>query len=397
MKQPVLVNGVRTPIGVMGGAMRDLTAQELGRLATVELLKRTNLDPALVEEITFGCAGQGSDAPNIARVIGLLAGVPVSVPGMTVHRNCASGIQAITSACQNIKCDDADVQIVGGVESMSNIPYINRDMRYGKKLTHSVMIDSLWEGLTDPVCNLMMGGTAENLAADYGISREEQDKFAVESHKKAFRAQRMGKFNDEIMTLMIPKKARGQQVAPETVTQDEGPNAALTLQTLAMYPTAFKKDSGTVTAGNACSLNDAAVSLLMMSEDRAQELNYEPLAYIRAYAYAGVEPDRMGIGPVKAIPLALKKAGLKLDDIELIEINEAFAAQYLAVERLLDLDRKKVNVNGGAIALGHPIGATGARLVLALAYEMKRTGAKYGLAALCVGGGQGGAIVLERP
>jgi acetyl-CoA C-acetyltransferase len=396
VNQPVIIAGVRTPIGVMGGIMRDLPAQELGRLVTVELLERTKIDPALIEEVTFGCAGQGSDAPNVARVIGLRAGIPVSTPGMTVHRNCASGIQAVVTAAQNIKCDDADVQIAGGAESMSGIPYINRDMRYGKRLQHSVFIDSLWEGLTDPVCNQLMGATAENLVEEFGISREDQDKYAVESHKKAFRAQRMGKFDEEIMTVMVPKKMAGREVAPEPFSKDEGVNPAITVQTLAMYPTVFKRDGGSVTPGNSCPLNDAAAALLVMSDRRAAALGYTPLASIRAYAFAGVEPERMGIGPVKAIPKALQKAGLKLSDIDLFEINEAFAAQYLAVERVLELNRNKVNVNGGAIALGHPIGATGARLIISLAYEMKRSNARYGVAALCVGGGQGGAIVLER-
>lgn len=396
MNQPVIVAGVRTPIGVMGGAMRDLPAQELGRLVTAELLERTKIDPTLIEEVTFGCAGQGSDAPNVARVIGLLSGVPISTPGMTVHRNCASGIQAVVTAAQNIKCDDADVQIAGGVESMSCIPYVNRDMRYGKRLQHSVFLDALWEGLTDPVCNQLMGATAENLVAEFGISREDQDRFAAESHKKAFRAQRMGKFDDEIMTVMIPKKAGGREVASEPFSKDEGINAAITVQALAMYPTVFKRDGGSVTPGNSCPLSDAAAALLLMSERKAAELGYTPLASIRAYAFAGVEPERMGIGPVQAIPKALAKAGLQMSDIDLFEINEAFAAQYLAVERLLELNRNKVNINGGAIALGHPIGATGARLIISLAYEMKRSNAKYGMAALCVGGGQGAAVVLER-
>ncbi len=396
MNQAVIIAGVRTPIGVMGGAMRDLPAQELGRLVTTELMERTKIDPALIEEITFGCAGQGSDAPNVARVISLQAGLPITIPGMTVHRNCASGIQAVVTAAQNIKCEDADVQITGGVESMSNIPYVNRDMRYGKRLQHSVFIDALWEGLTDPICNQLMGATAENLVAEFDISREDQDKYAVESHKKAFRAIRMGKFSDEIMTVMVPKKMAGRTVAPEPFSQDEGPNISLTVQTLAMYPTVFKKNGGSVTPGNSCPLNDAGAAMLVMSDRKAAALGYTPLAGIRSYAFAGVEPERMGIGPVEAIPKALQKAGLKLEDIDLFEINEAFAAQYLAVERLLGLDRSKVNVNGGAIALGHPIGATGARLIITLAYEMKRSNARYGVAALCVGGGQGAAIVLER-
>ncbi len=396
MEEVVIVDGIRTPVGTMGGGLRDVPAKELGRIVVAELLRRTELAPELVEEVIFGQGGQTSDAPNTARVIALLAGLPITTPGYTVQRNCASGIQALVSAAQNIKSGDADVQIVGGVESMSNVPYICREMRYGARLQNVQFVDSLWEGLTDPVCHQMMGLTAENLASEFGITREAQDQFAVESHKKAFRAQRMGRFQEEIVEVVVPKKAGGRKVAPEPVTQDEGINVALTPQSLALYPTIFKRDGGTVTPGNSCPLNDAAAALLVMSARRAQELGYTPLAYVRSYAFAGLEPERMGLGPALAVPRALKKAGLTQDQMDLWEVNEAFAAQYLAVEKALDLDRSKVNVNGGAIALGHPIGATGARLLLTMTRELHKRNAQYGMVTLCVGGGQGAAVVLER-
>lgn len=396
MQEVAIIDGVRTPVGTMGGALRDVTAKELGRIVVAELLKRTAIDPEQIEEVIFGQGGQTSDAPNTARVIALLAGLPISTPGYTVQRNCASGIQAMVNAAQNIKSGDADVHIVGGVESMSNIPYISREMRYGARLQHVQFVDSLWEGLTDPVCNQMMGMTAENLAEEFGITREEQDKYAVESHKKAFRAQRMGRLAEEIVEVIVPKKAGGRSVPPEPITQDEGINVGLTPQSLALYPTIFKRDGGSVTPGNSCPLNDAAAAMLVMSGDKARELGKAPIAYVKSYAFAGLEPERMGFGPALAVPRALEKAGLTQDQIGLWEINEAFAAQYLAVERALKLDRSKVNVNGGAIALGHPIGATGVRLLLTLAYEMRKRDVQYGVATLCVGGGQGAAVVLER-
>lgn len=395
MRRTAIIDGVRTPNGLLGGAFKDLTAHRLGEVVVRELLKRANLNPADVEEIVFGTCAHSSDAPNVARVIGLLAGLPKSVPGFSVQRNCASGIQAVVSACQNIQAGDADVQIAGGTEAMSASPYLNRDLRFGKKLRHSVMIDGLWEGLTDPICNQIMGRTAENLAEEFHITREAQDTFAIESHKKAFRATREGKFKEEIVPVPVPKKVAGRDVAPEVVSQDEGINPALTAQQLALYPTVFK-ENGTVTPGNACPISDGACALLVMSEEKAKAMGYAPLGFVRAYAFAGVEPERMGIGPCPATEKALKKAGLALKDIPLIEINEAFAVQVLSCIQCAGFDPTKINVNGGAIALGHPVGESGARLVLTLLREMKRRSLGLGLATLCVGGGQGAAIVLER-
>ncbi len=395
MKEVVIVDGVRTPVGLFGGALRDVTAQKLGEIAVRELINRTKIDPNSIDELIFGCVGQYSDATNIGRVIGLMAGLPITIPGYTVARNCASGLQAFANGFQNIRSGDADIQIIGGAESMSYSPYVSRDMRWGKRLKSGVFIDALWEGLTDSFCGQLMGQTAENLAEEYKISREEQDKYAVESHKKAFRAIREGKFKDEIVPVSIPKKAAGRDVTPELFAQDEGPNIALTVAQLALYPPIFK-EGGTVTGGNSCPLNDGAAAALVMSKDRAKSLGHETLGTIRSFGFTGVEPERMGIGPAYAIPLALKKAGLTLDDIQLIEVNEAFAAQYLAVERELKLNRDIVNVNGGAIALGHPVGMSGARLIINLLREMKRRNLTLGIASLCVGGGMGAAMVLER-
>ncbi|MBI4432137.1 MAG: thiolase family protein [Candidatus Omnitrophica bacterium] len=392
----VIVDGVRTPLGAFGGAFRDVSAQKLGEGVVRSLLERTRLDGAKIDEVIFGCVGQSSDAPNIARVISLMAGVPKTVPGYTVARNCASGLQAIVNACQNILSQDADVQIAGGAESMSSQPYLNRDMRFGHRLRNSEMIDSLWEGLTDPICGQLMGRTAENLVEEFKITRQEQDQYAVMSHQRAFRATREGKFKDEITSVTVPKKAAGRPMPPEVVSQDEGPNPALNEQTLALYPATFK-ENGTVTPGNSCGIADGATALLVMSRKKADELGYkEVLGTIRAYAFGGVEPHRMGIGPTVAIPMALKKAGLSLKDIQLIELNEAFAAQVIACEKILGLDRDIMNVNGGSIAFGHPVGQTGARITLTLLHEMKKRKLRYGLASLCVGGGQGAALVIER-
>lgn len=396
MKQVVLVDGIRTPFGNFGGVLKDLNAPELGRIVLAELLARNPQAADAIDQVIMGSCGQGSEAPNLARVVALRAGIPLDKPAYTVHRNCGSGMQAIINGFQEIQAGDAEVLAVGGIESMSSYPYISRDMRFGKRIRHAEFIDSMWEGLTDPVCNLLMGQTAENLVEEFGLTREEQDQYAVNSHKKAFRAARSGNFADELMTVNVPKKAGGKDVAPEPVSTDEGPNPALSLQMLSMYPTIFKK-GGSVTPGNACGTNDGAVALLMMTEDKAQALGYKPMAIVRSYVNVGLEPERMGMGPAYAIPKALAKAGLTLDQMDVIEVNEAFAAQVLSVAKKLELDMDKLNPNGGAIALGHPVGASGARLALTLSRELQRRGAKYGVASLCIGGGQGIAMVLENP
>lgn len=391
----VVVDGVRTPQGLFGGALKQLTAQFLGEVALRELIKRTHIKPAELEEVIIGCVGQGSDAPNLARVIALRSGVPIQTPSYTVQRNCASGLQAIVSAAQNILCGDRDIQIAGGAECMSAAPYVSRDLRWGKRLRHSEMIDSIWEGLTDPVCGQIMGQTAENLVQEFGISRSDQDKFALLSHQRAFRATRENRFKDEITPVMVPKRAMGKELPPEPFTQDEGINPGLNEQLLGQYPTVFK-EGGSVTPGNACFNADGAAMVLMMSAGKAKALGLKPLAKIRSYAFAGLEPERMGLGPTLSVPIALKKAGLTLKDIQLIELNEAFAATYLACEKVLGFSRDIANVNGGAIALGHPVGATGARMTVTLLHEMKRRNLSLGLATACIGGGQGATIIYER-
>jgi acetyl-CoA C-acetyltransferase len=398
MKEVVIVGGVRTPIGRHGGGIKDITAHDLAARVMKEVLNRTKLDPALIADVIVGCCGQASDAPNLGRVAALLAGIPKEVPGYTVQRNCASGQVAITSAYQAIQAGDGEIYMCGGTESMSNAPYMVRGARWGLKLRHTTFIDTLWEGLTDPVCNLIMGRTAENLAEMYNLSRQEQDEYAVQSHKKAFMAARTGKFKDEIVPVEVKKRVAGQEVASEMITQDECINPGLSLQKAALYPTVFK-ENGTVTPANACPISDGAAACLVMTADKAKELGLQPMGYIRAYAYAGVDPAIMGIGPAYAVPKALKRANLKLTDIELIELNEAFAAQVLSVGKELAKDGwdwAKVNVNGGAIALGHPVGCSGTRIVITLLNEMQKRGLSLGLATECVGGGQGGAIVVER-
>ncbi|MBI3999568.1 MAG: thiolase family protein, partial [Candidatus Omnitrophica bacterium] len=370
MRSVVIVDGVRTPQGNLGGVFKDLNAQKLGEIVVRTLIERTKLNPNEVQELILGCVGQQSDAPNISRVIGLLAKLPISIPAFTVQRNCASGLQAVVSAYQMIALGEADVVIAGGTESMSSAPYVNRDLRFGKKLRHSVMVDSLWEGLTDPIVNQVMGETAENLVKEFGISRKEQDQFALLSHQRAFRATREGRFKDEIIKVAVPKKVLGKEVPSEPITADEGPNPGLTEQILSQYPAIFR-ENGSVTPGNSCPISDGAACLLLMSEEKAKSLGYQPLGYVRSYGFAGVEPDRMGIGPTCAVPIALKRAGMSLKDVQLIELNEAFAAQFIACEKIMKFDRNTTNVNGGAIALGHPVGATGARLLVTLLHEMK--------------------------
>jgi len=396
MTEVVIVNGVRTGMGSFGGALKDLTAQDLQVIVFKELFKRVpevTLD--MIDHVIVGCIAQGSDAPNIARVSAYRAGVPEEVPAYTVNQNCVSSMLAVVDAYRMIKLGDAEIVLIGGVESMSNIPYVLRKARFGYRLRHGKLIDGLWEGLTCPLANQLMGRTAENLAEEFNISREEQDKFAIQSHRKAFRALREGKLKDEIMTVMVPKKMAGRKVAPEPFATDENVNIGLNMQILSLYPPVFK-ENGTVTPGNACPISDAAGALYVMSERKAKELGLEPLAYIRGYGFAGVDPKKMGLGPTVATPIALKRAGLDIKDIELIELNEAFAAQVLACFKVYPFNPEITNVEGGAIALGHPVGFTGIRLIMTLGYKLKRYNKTLGLATACVGGGQGGAIVLEN-
>ncbi len=395
MKEVVIVDAVRTPVGTHGGMLMKFTALDLAERIIKGLIERTKIDPASITEVIFGNVFQSSDAPNIARVAALKAGIPIEVPAYTVARNCDSGMDAMVQAWRGIQVGDGDIYLVGGVESMSTIPYLVRGARWGLKMRHSELTDALWEGLTDPNCGQIMGMTAENLVEEYKLTREKQDEFAVQSHQKASKAQQDGKFKDEIVPFEVKKRK-------ETIllSEDETINPGMTMESAAKAPAVFKEEGGSVTPANACSISDGASAILLMTAEKAAELGYSPLAKIVSYGYAGVEPHRMGIAPVGAVPKALDKAGLELKQMDLIEINEAFAGQVLAVGAELGWDWDKVNVNGGAIALGHPVGSSGCRIVVTLAHEMnrrKKEGApvRYGLATLCAGGGQGSALIIE--
>ncbi len=398
MKEVVIISGVRTPIGNHGGAFRTLPPQELAAIVLKEAIDRAGIDPHLIDDVILGCISQQSDAPNIGRVAALMAGVPVHVTGCTIQRNCVSGMMAITMAYQAIQAGDGELFLCGGVESMSTAPYCVRGARWGLKLRHDTFVDTLWEGLTDPVCEQIMGFTAENLAMMYDISRDEQDHFAINSHKKAFRATRMERFREEIVPVRVAKKVAGQEVAHEFIMNDECINPGLSLQKAALYPTVFKK-GGTVTPANACPISDGAAATVVMTKEMADALGLKARARIRGYAYTAVPPEIMGLGPAFAVPQALTRANLKLTDIDLIELNEAFAAQSLAVGIELEdqgWDWDKVNVNGGAIALGHPVGCTGTRITVTLLHEMEKRDVSLGIATACVGGGMGGALIIER-
>jgi len=400
MKEVVITNPLRTANGSFGGAFKTVPAYDLAKVVMQRVIADAGIDAGALDEVIFGNIGQPSEAANITRVAAIYAGIPDHVPAYTVQRNCASGLQAITSAYNAIQVGDGELYLVGGMENMSLIPYVVKGARWGLKLRHSEFTDALWEGLTDPTCNLIMGGTAENLAEQYQISRDAQDQYAVQSHKKAFMATRMGKFKDEIVPVEVVKRAAGQEVAKESIIQDESINPGLTVQKAALYPTVFRKD-GSVTPANACPMNDGAAAMLVTTAERAEKLDLKPLVRILGYGYTGVSPAYMGIGPATALPKALARAGLRYDQLDLVELNEAFAAQALAVSIKMTQDGhgwdwEKTNVNGGAIALGHPVGQSGARLVVTLLHEMKRRNSRYGAVTMCVGGGQGGAMVVER-
>jgi acetyl-CoA C-acetyltransferase len=391
MQDVVIVAGVRTPIGDFGGALKGLMANQLASLVIDEVIKRAGVSKVDIDEVLLGNCLQRSDEPNIARCAALRAGLPITTTGVTIQRQCSSGMEAIVSGYRQIAMGDADVIIAGGTESMSNAVYALKNARWGQRITHSQMTDTLWELLTDPDQNILMGETAERLVDKYDISREEQDEIALRSHRLAINAIDDGRFAQEIVSVPIPSR-KGEKLV---VSQDEHPRRELTMNDLVKLKPAFR-DKGTVTAGNASGLNDGASALVLMSESKANSLGIKPLARIVGSAKAGVEPDLMGYGPVPAVKKLLKKTGLNLGDIGLIELNEAFAAQYLACEKLLELNRNIVNVNGSGVGLGHPVGSTGARLVVTLLHEMIRKDVKKGLATLCVGGGMGKAIIIEK-
>lgn len=391
MSKTVIVAAARTPIGEFGGALKDLQANQLASVVLQEVVKRAGINPELVEEVILGNAIQRTDEPNTARVAALRAGFPNKTTAYTVQRQCASGLQAVVSACQAIAAGDAQVVIAGGTESMSSAPYVLKDARWGKRLMHGQMTDAMWELLTDPDLKVMMGETAERLADKYAITREEQDEIAESSHQKAVLAWETGRFSEEVVPVAVPQR----KGSPVLVEKDEHPRKDISFEKLAKLTPAFRPE-GTVTAGNSSSINDGAAALVLMSAEKAAALGLIPMARVVSYAVAGVEPELMGYGPVPATQKALQKAGLTLADIGLIEVNEAFAAQYLACEKLLGLNRDIVNVNGSGVGLGHPVGCTGARILTTLLYEMKRRDVKRGLATLCIGGGMGMSIVVER-
>jgi len=388
----VIISAARTAIGTYGGAFKDVQAPELTTPLMKELIVRAGIDPGLMDDVMWGCCYQRTkDETNMARVSALKAGIPVEVPAFTIHRTCTSAMQAVISGTQAIKLGDASIVLAGGTESMSTVPYTLDGVRWGVRMNHVELRDAMWDGLTQLGTGLGMGMTAENLAEKYNISREDQDELAYTSQMRAAAAIKEGKFKNEIMPFEVPQR-KGE---PKIVDTDEHPKPDTTLEKLAKLKPAFKQD-GTVTAGNASGMNDASAGVLIMSSARAKELGVTPLARIVFYAVAGVHPDIMGYGPVPATRKALAKAGLTLDDIDLIEVNEAFAAQYLVVERELKLNRDITNVNGSGIALGHPVGCTGVRLIVTLLYEMKRRGSRLGLATLCSGGGMGMTTIIEN-
>jgi acetyl-CoA C-acetyltransferase len=392
MKEVVIASAVRTPIGNFGGALASLSAVDLGRIAAVEAIKRAGISPAMVEEVIVGNILSAGLGQNIARQVGIHAGAPETVPAITINQLCGSGLRAVMMAAQLIQLGEAEIILAGGTESMSNSPYLLPKARFGYRMGDAQMVDSMiYDGLTDVFNNYHMGVTAENIAEKWNLSREEQDEFALNSQLKTEKAQNDGRFKDEIVPVEIPQR-KGD---PLVIDTDEFPKAGMTIDKLAKLRPAFKKD-GTVTAGNASGINDGASMLVVMSKAKAEELGIQPLATIISSAYAALDPKIMGYGPVPATRKALAKAGMTINDIELIEANEAFAAQSLAVAKDLGFNPEIVNVNGGAIALGHPIGASGARVLTTLLYEMQKRKLQTGLATLCIGGGQGIAMIVKR-
>ena len=392
MREVVIVAATRTAIGSFQGSLANVPATELGAAVIKQLLAQTGLDGTQVDEVLLGQVLTAGAGQNPARQSVIKAGLPHTVPAMTINKVCGSGLKALHLATQAIRCGDAEVVIAGGQENMSQSPYVMPAARTGQRMGHGKLVDTMiQDGLWDAFNDYHMGITAENLVEKYGISREEQDAFAAASQAKAAAAIEAGRFNDEITPILIPSR-KGEPVSFAT---DEQPRAGTTAESLAKLKPAFKKD-GSVTAGNASTLNDGAAAVLLMSAEKAKELGLPVLARIAGYANAGVDPAIMGIGPVCATQRALAKAGWQLADLDLIEANEAFAAQALAVGKELGWDASKVNVNGGAIALGHPIGASGCRVLVTLLHEMIKRDAKKGLATLCIGGGQGVALAIER-
>ena len=391
IQEVYIMSGARTAIGDFGGALKDFLGHQLVVHPMEEAIKRAKIRKEMVEEVILGHCIQRTDEPNTARTAAIKMGLPMSVPAFTVQRQCSSAMQAIASGAQMIKLGEADVVIAGGVETMSSAPYLLKTARWGQRLQHGQMADTVWDVLTDPLNGMLMGAATELLAEKYKITREEMDEVAYRSHKNASRAMAEGRFKDEIVPVPIAQR----KGPPKIFDTDEHPRKDLSMEDLTKLPSVFKK-GGTVTAGNSSGINDGASAVVLMSGEKAQKLGLKPMARIVSYAWAALEPEYFGYGPVPATQKALQRANLTLGDMELIEVNEAFAGQYMACEKGLGLKREIVNVNGSGIALGHPVGSTGARIVITLLYEMARRGLKMGLATLCVGGGMGMSMIVER-
>lgn len=393
MTEVVIVSALRSAVGKFGGAFKNVSAVDLGAKVLKESYERLNLDPKEFDEVILGNVLSGGLGQNVARQISMHAGLPKEVPAFSVNQVCGSGAKTVMLGVQSIMSGDNEIVAVGGAENMSQSPYVLRDYRWGGRMGHGETIDTLInDGLSDAFYKYHMGITAENISEKFGISRETQDKFSLQSQQRAEAAIKAGKFKDEIVPISVPQR-KGDDIV---VDQDEGPRFGQTIEALQKLRPAFKKDGGTVTAGNSSGINDAAAILILMSKEKAEKLGLKPLATVASYATAGVDPRIMGTGPIPATKKALKKADLTVDDLELIESNEAFAAEAVCVNQELNLNTDIVNVNGGAIALGHPIGASGARIIVTLLHEMEKRNAKTGLATLCIGGGQGNSIIVKR-
>lgn len=392
MREVVIVSALRSPIGSFGGSFKNISAVDLGKKVVAESLAKINLDPALVDEVILGNVLGAGKGQNVARQVALNAGIPFTSSALTINKVCGSGLKTVIMAAQSIMLGDNEVVVAGGTESMSQANYVVPDYRWGKRMGDGKLIDTMiTDGLTDAFDHIHMGITAENVAEKFNYTREAQDAFAVASQNKAEAAITSGRFKDEIVSIEVPVR-RGE---PLVVDTDEHPRFGTTVESLAKLRPAFK-ENGTVTAANASGLNDGAAILILMTREKAEELNLEILASISGYASGGVDPKIMGTGPIPATKKALAKANMTISDLELIEANEAFASQAMSVVEGLEMDQSIVNVNGGAIALGHPIGASGARVLVSLIHEMKKRDAKSGLATLCIGGGQGISLIVKR-
>ena len=387
-----ILSAARTPIGKFGGSFAEMTAPELGAFAAKAAIERAKIEPAQLNEVIMGNARPAGVGPNPARQIAKRAGVPNEVPAYSVNKACGSSLRALLNAAQAMKCGDAEAILVGGSESMSRVPYLLTKARWGYRLGHEKLVDGMYQdGFLCPLCGQIMGETAETLAAQYNISREEQDRYALETQHRCERARKENRFDAELAPVEVAA-GKGEK---KIITLDEHPRDGVTLESLAKLPPVFKKD-GTVHAGNSSGMVDGAAALVLATADFVKRNNAPVLARIVGYTNAGVDPAVMGLGPVPAVKSLLKKYNLKLEDVDLIELNEAFAAQVIACDRELHFDRSKLNVNGGAIALGHPIGATGARITVTLVHEMLKRKSRYGIATLCISGGLGIALLLEK-